>query len=71
MAPSAGAKLPHRSRTYPVSGTATACESTTNGVGRGGRYPIRADGTTYATLNNGGPEFQFVTNNGRILLRKK
>jgi DUF4097 and DUF4098 domain-containing protein YvlB len=31
----------------------------------------RAGGVTYATVNGGGPEFQFTTFNGRILIHKK
>jgi DUF4097 and DUF4098 domain-containing protein YvlB len=31
----------------------------------------RHDGSTYATVNGGGPDFQFTTFNGRILIHKK
>jgi hypothetical protein len=31
----------------------------------------RGDETSYATINGGGPEFQFTTFNGRILIHKK
>lgn len=31
----------------------------------------RHDGSSYATINGGGPEFQFTTFNGRILIHKK
>lgn len=36
-----------------------------------GRRRVRVDGTVYGTLNGGGPEMQFTTFNGRILLHKK
>jgi DUF4097 and DUF4098 domain-containing protein YvlB len=37
----------------------------------GGRYRIRLDKTMYGTINGGGPEMQFVTFNGNILIHKK
>ena len=39
--------------------------------GKGGRYRIRVDKTMYGTINGGGPEMQFVTYNGNILIHKK
>jgi hypothetical protein len=39
--------------------------------GKGGRYRVRLDKTVYGTINGGGPELQFVTYNGSILIHKK
>lgn len=36
-----------------------------------GRYKVKFDQATYGTINGGGPEFQFSTFNGNILIRKK
>ena len=38
---------------------------------RSGRYRLRPDRTLYGTVNGGGPEIQFTTYNGRIVIRKK
>jgi DUF4097 and DUF4098 domain-containing protein YvlB len=38
---------------------------------RGGRYRIRLDKTMYGSINGGGPDMQFVTFNGNILIHKK
>jgi hypothetical protein len=38
---------------------------------RGGRYRVRLDRTTYANVNGGGPEIQFITFNGSIMIHKK
>jgi len=38
---------------------------------KGGRYRARFDRTTIGTINGGGPEIQFTTFNGNILIRKK
>lgn len=38
---------------------------------KGGRYRVRTDNSTYGTINGGGPEIQFTTFNGNILIRKK
>ncbi len=37
----------------------------------GGRYRVRLDRTTYGDINGGGPEMQFTTYNGSILIHKK
>lgn len=37
----------------------------------GGRYRVRMDKAMYGTINGGGPEMQFVTYNGNILIHKK
>ncbi len=37
----------------------------------GGRYRVKVDKTMYGTINGGGPEMQFVTYNGNILIHKK
>jgi len=36
-----------------------------------GRYRIRMDRTVYGTVNGGGPDYQFTSMNGAILIRKK
>jgi len=38
---------------------------------RGGRYRVRFDRWTSGTINGGGPEMQFTTFNGNILIHKK
>ena len=38
---------------------------------RGGRYRVRFDRGTTGTINGGGPELQFTTFNGSILIHKK
>ncbi len=35
-----------------------------------GRYKLRSDRTTYATINGGGPDFSFTTLNGNLYIRK-
>ena len=35
------------------------------------RRRVRTDGNSYGTINGGGPEMQFTTFNGRILIHKK
>jgi DUF4097 and DUF4098 domain-containing protein YvlB len=37
----------------------------------GGKYRVRLDKAMYGTINGGGPEMQFVTYNGNILIHKK
>lgn len=37
----------------------------------GGRYRVKMDKAMYGTINGGGPEMQFVTYNGNILIHKK
>ena len=37
----------------------------------GGRYRVRIDKAMYGSINGGGPEMQFVTYNGNILIHKK
>jgi DUF4097 and DUF4098 domain-containing protein YvlB len=36
-----------------------------------GKYKVRLDRAMYGTINGGGPEMQFVTYNGTILIHKK
>jgi len=38
---------------------------------KGGRYRVRFDRGTFGTINGGGPEMQFTTFNGNILIHKK
>jgi hypothetical protein len=38
---------------------------------KGGRYRVRFDRATTGTINGGGPEIQFTTFNGNILIHKK
>jgi DUF4097 and DUF4098 domain-containing protein YvlB len=38
---------------------------------KGGRYRVRFDRATSGTINGGGPEIQFTTFNGSILIHKK
>jgi DUF4097 and DUF4098 domain-containing protein YvlB len=37
----------------------------------GGRYRVKVDKAMYGSINGGGPEMQFVTYNGNILIHKK
>lgn len=37
----------------------------------GGRYRVRVDRTTTGTVNGGGPEIQFTSFNGKIMIRKR
>jgi DUF4097 and DUF4098 domain-containing protein YvlB len=37
----------------------------------GGRYHVKLDKAMYGSVNGGGPEMQFVTYNGNILIHKK
>jgi DUF4097 and DUF4098 domain-containing protein YvlB len=37
----------------------------------GGRYHVRVDKAMYGSINGGGPEIQFVTSNGSIVIHKK
>ncbi|HLX45335.1 MAG TPA: DUF4097 family beta strand repeat-containing protein [Bryobacteraceae bacterium] len=37
----------------------------------GGKYRVKIDKAMYGTINGGGPEMQFVTYNGNILIHKK
>jgi len=37
----------------------------------GGRYHVKLDKAMYGSINGGGPEMQFVTYNGNILIHKK
>lgn len=39
--------------------------------GTNGRYRVHMDRAMYGTINGGGPEMQFVTYNGNILIHKK
>jgi len=38
---------------------------------KGGRYHVRVDKAMYGSINGGGPEIQFVTSNGNIVIHKK
>jgi hypothetical protein len=38
---------------------------------KNGKYKVRIDRAMYGTINGGGPEMQFVTYNGNILIHKK
>jgi hypothetical protein len=38
---------------------------------KNGKYRVRLDKAMYGTINGGGPEMQFVTYNGSILIHKK
>jgi len=38
---------------------------------KGGRFSIRSDRATHATINGGGPEIQFTSFQGNILIHKK
>ena len=38
---------------------------------KGGRYRVQFDRGTNGTINGGGPEMQFTTFNGNILIHKK
>jgi DUF4097 and DUF4098 domain-containing protein YvlB len=37
---------------------------------KGGKYQIKIEKTLYGTINGGGPEIQFTSFNGDILIRK-
>ncbi len=37
----------------------------------GGRYHVKVDKAMYGSINGGGPEIQFVTSNGSIVIHKK
>ena len=54
----------------PEPGDGATQETTYKGKTKTFRYRHR-DGSSYATINGGGPEFQFTTFNGRILIHKK
>jgi DUF4097 and DUF4098 domain-containing protein YvlB len=38
---------------------------------KGGRYHVKVDKAMYGSINGGGPEIQFVTSNGSIVIHKK
>ena len=42
-----------------------------NNQGKGGKYKVHIDRAMYGSINGGGPEMQFVTYNGNILIHKK
>ena len=44
---------------------------TESGNTKDGRFRVKFDKTIYGTLNGGGAEVSFITNNGRISIRKK
>jgi hypothetical protein len=52
----------------PEPGAAPVTESRSTGKGR---YRVRVDQTVYATINGGGPDFQFNSFNGKIYIRRK
>jgi hypothetical protein len=54
---------------FDVKVTNDTFDTTQSNTGRGVR--IRGNRTTYGTINGGGPEMQFTTFNGRILIHKK
>jgi len=54
---------------FDVKVTNDTFDTTQSNTGRGVR--IRGNKTTYGTINGGGPEMQFTTFNGRILIHKK
>ncbi|MBZ5673910.1 MAG: DUF4097 family beta strand repeat-containing protein [Acidobacteriia bacterium] len=54
---------------FDVKVTNEAFDTTESKTGKGVR--IRGNRTTYGTINGGGPEMQFTTFNGRILIHKK
>ena len=54
---------------FDVKVTNDTFDTTQSSNGRGVR--VRGNRTTYGTINGGGPEMQFTTFNGRILIHKK
>jgi hypothetical protein len=54
---------------FDVKVTNDAFDTTESKTGNGIR--IRGNKTTYGTINGGGPEMQFTTFNGRIMIHKK
>jgi hypothetical protein len=54
---------------FDVKLTNDTFDTTESNTGKGVR--IRGKRTTYGTINGGGPEMQFTTFNGRILIHKK
>src|SRR5579862_6766690 len=54
---------------FDVKLTNDKFDTTETNTGKGIR--IRGDKTTYGTINGGGPEMQFATFNGRVLIHKK
>ena len=42
-----------------------------NSQSKGGKYKVHIDRAMYGQINGGGPEMQFVTYNGNILIHKK
>ena len=54
---------------FDVNLTNDKFDTTESNTGKGIR--IRGNRTTYGTINGGGPEMQFTTFNGRILIHKK
>jgi hypothetical protein len=55
----------------PGQGSSRAPVTTTTKNKDKTRTRYRVDSTSYATINGGGPDFQFTTFNGRILIHKK
>jgi hypothetical protein len=54
---------------FDVKVTNDTFDTTQSNTGRGVR--VRGNKTTYGTINGGGPELQFTTFNGRIMIHKK
>ena len=54
---------------FDVKLTNDTFDTTQSNTGRGVR--LRGNRTSYGTINGGGPEMQFTTFNGRILIHKK
>lgn len=50
--------------------TAPVQQSVEDGRPHGGKYRVRIDKTVHATINGGGPEYQFTNFNGGIYIRK-
>jgi hypothetical protein len=53
------------------SSTTTPAPAADDGNKKGALVPRHPDRTMYGTINGGGPDMQFMTYNGRIVIRKK
>jgi hypothetical protein len=56
---------------FDVQLTASPTTTVEDNRKKNGKYRVRTDGSTNGTINGGGPEFQFTTFNGNILIHKK
>ncbi len=56
---------------FDVKLTGSAPAQVDDGRSQGRPWRLRMDKTLYGTINGGGPEMQFVTYNGSILIHKK